>query len=111
MAKKTSENSTIADRKPFVLLDGYTSIAEYLQKNENKKIQLNGKLFIHNPNSDIEYGSVGNGKLFINRASQAEVVAIELISVDLKWGGKEIVVEGTLLKENSKWLMKDFEIK
>ena len=110
VAKKNSPSSTISDRKRFILPDGYVSIAEYLQKNENKEIRVNGKLFIHNPESDIEFGSIQNGKLFITRAHSGEVVVVELPSVDAKWGGEEIIVEGVLLKKDSGWFMKDFKI-
>ncbi len=108
--KKNSPSSSISERKSFILPDGYVSIAEYLQKNEGKEIRINGKLFIHNEDGDIEYGSVRNGKLFVNRMSQTEVVVIELVSVDKKWAKKEIIVEGVLLKKNSNWFMRDFKI-
>ncbi len=110
IAKKNSPTSTISERKSFVLPEGYVSITDYLQKNEGKEIRINGKLFTHNPESGMESGSIHNGKLFITRMPQAEVVMIELVSVDTKWIEKEIIVEGVLLKKDSGWFMKDFNI-
>lgn len=97
ISSKTSNvpKSTISDRKPFVLEAGYTSIIDYLQKNDGKEVTINGKLFI----------SEKAIKLSVNRMPMAEVASIELSDADSMWHEKEVVVSGVLSKENTTWII------
>ncbi len=109
ISKKTSHipKSTIADRKPFVLEAGYTSIVDYLSKNQGKEITINGKIFIQDQNSGIESGENNNAKLFVNRMPLAEVVVIELHFSDRTWHGKEVIVHGVLSRLGDTWVIEE----